>query len=203
MFRGDEPRKDLNPAFLDQIVVVAASKLHAPVLDDAESATLGAVLGIQLLEQQDAVRDALHLQIAIDRGQVVEQQHGALPGRKKLFQRENLPPITERTSGKQPQFRERIEDHTGRFQSFDILENQLRDRRQLDFRRVKHGVLLVEVELLFPGGELPNLDAIEHPAVRFGARAKLLFRLRKRDVQHRLAAARAVHRVLQRQRRLA
>ena len=35
MFRGHESRKDLNPAFLDQIVVVPASKLHAPVLDDA------------------------------------------------------------------------------------------------------------------------------------------------------------------------
>ena len=135
-----------------------------------------------MLEQQDAVRDALHLQIAIDRGQVVEQQHGALPGRKKLFQCENLSPIAERTSGKEPQFRERIEDDTGRFQSFNILENQLRDRRQLDFRRVKHRVLLVEVELLFRRREFPNLDAIEHPAVRFGARAEFLFRLRKRDV---------------------
>ena len=149
------------------------------------------------------MRDALHLQIAIDRRQVVEQQHGALPGRKELFQRENLSPITERTSGKEPQFRERIKDHTGGFQSFDILENQLGDRRQFDFRRVKHGVLLVEVKLLLPRGEFPNLDAIQHPAVRFGARAEFLFRLRKRDVKHRLAAARAVHRILQRQRRLA
>ena len=174
--------------------MVAASKLHPPVLDDSETATLRAVLGIQLLEQHDAVRDALHLQIAIDRGQVVEQQHGALPGRKELLQRENLPPIAERTSGQQPQLRERIKDHTGGFQPFHIVENQLRDRRQLDFRRVEHRVLLVEVELVFRRGELPNVDAIQRPAVGRGDCAKLLFRLRERDVQHGLAAARAVHR---------
>ena len=52
---------------------------------DAEPATLGSILGIQLLEQQDAVGDALHLQVAVDRSQVVEEHDGALPGRKELL----------------------------------------------------------------------------------------------------------------------
>ena len=85
MFRGDQPRKDLEPASADDVVVIATAKLHASVFDDAEPATLGAVLGIQLFEQHDAVRDALHLQVAFGRGQVVEQDDGAFPVAKYCF----------------------------------------------------------------------------------------------------------------------
>ena len=71
------------PALLDHVVVIAAAELHAAILDDAQPAALRAVLGIELLEQHDAVRDALHLQVVIGRGQVVEQHHRALPRRRR------------------------------------------------------------------------------------------------------------------------
>ena len=164
MFRGDQPRKHLEAALLDDVVVISAAKLHAPVLDDAETATLRAVLGIQLFEQHHAVRDALHLQIAVDRGQVVEEDDGAVPGREELLQGEDLPPIAERAAGEQPQFRERVEDDAGGLQPFDITENQLRDRRQLDLRRVEHRVLLVELELIFRRRELPDRGCRRAPS---------------------------------------
>ena len=181
--------KILRPPLSDDVVVIPAAKLHAPVLDDAETAALGAVLGIQLLEQHHAVRDALHLQVAIDRGQVVEEDDGAVPGREELLQCEDLPPIAERAAGEEPQLRERVEDDTCRLQPRHVAENQLRDRRQLDFRRVKHRVLLVEREFIFRRRELPDGDAVEHPAMRLGARAELLFGFRERDVENRLAPA--------------
>ena len=73
MFGRDEPRKHLDAACLDHVVVIAAAELHAAVLDDPQPAPLGAVLGIELLEQDDAVRDALHLQVVVGRRHVVEQ----------------------------------------------------------------------------------------------------------------------------------
>src|SRR5713101_1868735 len=109
MFGRHETGKYFDPAFLDQIVVIAAAKLDTPILDDAEAATLRSILEIQLFEQQDAVRDALHLQIAIDRGQIIEEDHGALPGREELLEGDDLPTIPERTAGQQAQFGERVE----------------------------------------------------------------------------------------------
>ena len=40
MLRGYEPRKDLEPAFPDHVVVIAAPELHATILDDPKAATL-------------------------------------------------------------------------------------------------------------------------------------------------------------------
>ena len=80
---GDQPRKHLEPAAADDVVVVAAAELHAAVLDDAQPPPLRAVFRVQLLEQHHAVRDALHLQVVLGRGQVVEQQHRAVAASAK------------------------------------------------------------------------------------------------------------------------
>ena len=111
VFRGDQPREDHDAAPPDDIVVIAAAKLHAAILDDPETPALRPVLGVELLQQERPVRDALHLQIAVGGGQVVQQQHGALAGGKELLERQDLPTIPQRVARKQAQFRQRIEDH--------------------------------------------------------------------------------------------
>ena len=55
----------------------ATAELLAAHLDDAQASALGAELLDRLLEADDAVRDAVQLQVPRLRGLVVEQQHGA------------------------------------------------------------------------------------------------------------------------------
>ena len=90
VFSGDETGKDLEATLPDHVVVIAAAKLDAAILHDPQAAALAPILWIQLLEQHDAMRDALNLQIAIDGCQVVEQQDRTVARREELFERENL-----------------------------------------------------------------------------------------------------------------
>jgi hypothetical protein len=179
--------------------VIAATELDAAVFHDPEPPPLRPVFGIQLFEPHDAVRDALHLEIVVDRRHVVEQDHGAVASRKKLLERQNLPPIAERRA-EESQLRQRVEDYPGRLQPFHIRQNQLGRRRQFDLRRMEHRVLLVRVKGLLGRDELPDIDALQLPAVRLGHRPKLFLGLGKRDIQHGLAVLGPFHQILHRQR---
>ena len=65
MFGRDQAREHLDAALADDVVVVATAKLDTAVLHDPDPATLGPVLGVHLLEQDDPVRNALHLQVVL------------------------------------------------------------------------------------------------------------------------------------------
>src|SRR5215510_13296448 len=88
VFGGDEPREHVNAAVTNDVVVKAAPERHSAKLDDAKASSIGAVLRAQLLESNDAVRDALHLQVLIDSGHVIEQQRRTLAGAEELLERE-------------------------------------------------------------------------------------------------------------------
>ena len=83
MFGGDQPREHREAALADQVVVIAAAKRAAAVLDDAQPAPLRAVLGTELLQQDHAVRDALHLQVVIGGRHVVEQRSPCIAARRR------------------------------------------------------------------------------------------------------------------------
>ena len=72
MFACDEPWKDFETTTPNYVVVIAASKLYAAILDDHQSPPLGPVLWIHLLQPHHTVGDALHLEVAIGAGQVVQ-----------------------------------------------------------------------------------------------------------------------------------
>ena len=159
------------PPLLDHVVVVAAAKLHAAVLDDPQPPTLGPVLRVAAARAARTPCAMLWSCRSRSVGRhVVEQQDGALPRREELLERENLPAIAERAAGEQPQLRERVEDDPGRLQPLDVVEDRPGRRRQLDLRRVEHRVLLVGIELRFGRRQLANRDAVERPAVRLGDR---------------------------------
>ena len=66
MLGRDQPRKDLEPAAPDHVVVVAAAECAAAELDHAQPPPLGAVLRDRAARSSDhAVRDALHLQVVL------------------------------------------------------------------------------------------------------------------------------------------
>ncbi len=165
MLGGDQAREHLEPTLLDDVVVVPAPIPDSAILDDAEPATLGPELGIELFEPDDPVRDALHLQVVVGGGHIVEQDDGAVAHGEEMLQRENLPTVTQRRAGEQTQFRQGVEHHPRGLEPFDVGQNQLRRRRELELGRMEHRVLPVGVEGALVGGELTDGDAVQRPAV--------------------------------------
>ena len=54
-----------------------------------------------LLEQDDAVRDALQLEIVVGGGVIVEHQHGAVAAGEVFLEGEDLPPVSQRIAREQ------------------------------------------------------------------------------------------------------
>jgi hypothetical protein len=111
---GDESWKHLEPAAPDHVVVIAAAKIDAPVLDHRQPPALGAVFRIQLLEPHDAMGNGLRMDVLGGAAHVVEQQHGAPAAAEELLHRQDLPAIAQRIPGQQTQFGKRVEDHARR-----------------------------------------------------------------------------------------
>ena len=154
VFPRDEPREDVEPALLDDEVVVAAAVLLAPELHDAQPPPLGAVLGRELLQAHDPVGDALELQILRLGRQVIEQEHRAFPADEVLLEGEDLPAVSERVLGEQPHFRERVDDDPPGFGTLDLGEDGLGGDAQFDLRRLEHGCLVVRLEFRFRRDQL-------------------------------------------------
>ena len=106
VFAGDQTRIDRDASTLNDVVVIAAAESHPAVLENDEPSPLRPVLRKELFEPHHAVRDALHLQVVVVAGQVVEEQHGAASAAKKLLERENLPAVPQRAACEQPKLRE-------------------------------------------------------------------------------------------------
>ena len=177
MFGGHEARKDDQAPRVDHVVVISPAEFDPAILHHTQTSALCAILRIELLEPDDAVGEALHLQVVIGRGHVVEQHDRALPLREVLLQCKNLSPVSERVSRQQTQLRKRVDHHAGRLEVLNVCENELNRRRQLDLRRVEHRVLLIRLEALFGRHELPNRDAVEIPSMRERDGPEFLLRL--------------------------
>ena len=85
MFGRDQPREHRQAAGVEREVVLAAAKLDAAHLHDAQAPPLRAVLVDGLLQADHAVRDAVQLQVGVAAAAVVQQQHGAVARREKNF----------------------------------------------------------------------------------------------------------------------
>ena len=154
VFPRDEPREDVQPALLDDEVVVAAAVLLAPELRDAQPPPLGAVLGRELLQADDPVGDALELQVFRLGRQVVEQEHRAFPADEVLLEGQDLSPVAERVLGEQAHLRERVDDDPPGLDALDLGEDGLGGDAQLDLGRLEHGVLVVRLQFRFRRDQL-------------------------------------------------
>ena len=139
--------KTIKPAFANGKIVVAAAKTGSAEFHDAQPAPLGAIDRGQLLQRNDAVGDALKLEVRAFGCSVVEQQHGAFAADEKLLQGQNLPAITQRALGQQPKFGERVENDAAGIDLFDRRQNLLGRFGQLNFGGVIHRHLRIAVEI--------------------------------------------------------
>ncbi len=192
MFGGDQAGVHLQAAAHYSVIVVAAAELLAAELDDDQPAPGGAVVGVVLLQADDGVGDALHLQVVLHGGHVVEQQHGALAAGEELLERQDLAPVAQGAAGQQPQFGQRVEDHPRGFYLVDVGQDLEGGFAELDLGRVEHGVLLVGLERVGRGQHFTHLYACQVPAVRAGHAQQFVCRFGQGDVHDRFALGRAL-----------
>src|SRR5689334_21274724 len=85
MLSRDQSRKNVQPAFLNSEIMKSAAELYAAHLDDTKPAAFSAILDRQLLQQHNAVRKRMQLKIVGLRGEVVQHDHGTMPGGEKVL----------------------------------------------------------------------------------------------------------------------
>src|SRR5262249_7207156 len=73
---GDEARKDVHALLRDDEVMVAVAEILSPALTHAQPSPCAAVNRRELIEMNDAVRDAVYRAIKALGGEVVEHDHG-------------------------------------------------------------------------------------------------------------------------------
>ena len=204
MFGGDQTRIDLEAAGADGVVVIPAAKLRRRGTCAPAAGGDRRRIGVHLLEHDHAVRDALDVRVVIMRGEIVEQHHRAAAAIEILLQRQDLPPIAERASGQQPELGQRVDHHARRAETLDVGEHLLRRGGELHLGQMEHR------RRLHPGSSASSDGMISRSVTPSrdqpcdcGDGAELFDGLRQRDVEDRLAAARAGPQELQRERRLA
>src|SRR4051794_4168090 len=88
MLRPHQPRKDHDPPGLDDEVVVTPAIVRAAQLHDAQSAALTAIVGRQLFEQDDSMRNTLDA--ACRAVAFVQEEDGAAPTREEVLEADDL-----------------------------------------------------------------------------------------------------------------
>jgi hypothetical protein len=178
--------------------MVPAAEAPAAVLHDAHAPALGAVLGRQLLQPDDAVRHAVHRLVGGVGGQVVQQQDRDVLAGEVVLQRQDLPPVAERALRQQPDLRQAVDHHPLRLLGLHGLEDHPGRFAQLQVGRIEQALLLLLVQQALGRDQLEDVHPVQRPAVRGGRGHQLLLRLRQRDVEGALAQGRARQQELQR-----
>ena len=106
-----QTRENPQPSLDDGEVVIPPARLESANLDHPQPPAFVAVIVGLLLQQKNAVGDALQLPVVFRRGSIVEEEHGALPSGEELLQHHDLAPVAQRMLGQQPQLGERVKNH--------------------------------------------------------------------------------------------
>ncbi len=200
---GDEPRKNLQSALSNDEVVVPAMEFAAAHLVDAKSPPFGAIGHGELLEANDAVRQAMETEVVDRLRKVVQEQDGAAMLGEEVLERENLAAETKRALCQQAYFRKAVEHHACRGDTLDLVLHQLDRLAELQVRRIDDRLFALLVEAELGRDEFEDLDPVERPAVRLRHVQQLFLALGQSDVETALILVAALEQELQPQRRLA
>src|SRR5690349_19534663 len=96
-----EARIHDDAAGADAKIVVAAPEAQAAKLRHLQPASFGPVLQRDVLENDDAVGQAVELQVALGAALVVEEENGTGAAREEMFQRKDLSPEAQRIAGEE------------------------------------------------------------------------------------------------------
>ena len=142
------------------------------------------------------MRDAVELKIALGRGEVVENEDGTSPPGKEMFQRQDLPPVTQRVLSQQPHLGQAVEYHSERLNFIDLLKYQFGCFTELQLRRMKQGQLAVRIETGFRRNKLEYGELVERPAVSLGHKAEFALSFRECDVEALFSSPCAFQKIL-------
>ena len=149
----------------------------AAKLEEPQPATVSAVLRSELLELENAMRDALELElVGRSGGEGVEEQHRAIAFAEVLLERQDLSTVAQRVPCEQPHLGKRVEHDPQRLHPVHLREHRPGRLGQLHFGRVEEGVLRLGLEALLRALQIADRDAVERPAValRDGAQLRLV-----------------------------
>ena len=183
--------------------MIAAAKAPAAIFEHAHPPPLGAIVGRQLLEPDDAMRDAVDGLVVLLGGQIVEHQHGRILPREIMLQRQDLPPVAQRALREQANFRQAVEHHAVGLVPLERVEDAPRRLAEFEVGRIEQALLLLVVEQAFGRDQLEDLDVLQVPAVRRRAGAQLVVGFGQGDVEPALSRRGAGDQELQRHRGLA
>ena len=138
MFCGDEPREHAQAPSAYRVIVIPAAEFYAAHLGDAQTPSLRAVIERQLFQADNAMDDAVQLQIRSVGGHIVERQHGSAPLRQEMFESEDFAAVAERVLGQKPHLRERVDDDPRRIGALDFIKEKPHGFAELDFRWAEH-----------------------------------------------------------------
>ena len=95
MLRRDQSREHGHATCFDGHVVIAAAEALAAILDHPQPTPVGTIIGSQLLEPDDAMRDAVHGLVVRVAGEVIEHHDGRSVPCEIMLQRQHLTSITQ------------------------------------------------------------------------------------------------------------
>ena len=100
--------------------MIPARELDSSNLHDIETSPLATELGMHFLQIDYAMDDTLNLQIRRGGRTIIEDHYGTVSAGKKLFERQHLPAVFERSLGEHSHLRYRIKNNTGRLDAFNL-----------------------------------------------------------------------------------
>ncbi len=178
--------------------MIAAAISDAAHLGHGEPASLAAELGLEVLQREHAVRQALQEHVRRSWRRVVEEHDGSIRLDEAVLQREDLPPVPDRALREQAQLRAGVHDEAPGLDPRDLGEDGIHPLSELHLGRVEQRVLVLFGE----PRRLEDGDPAEIPAVRRRDGVNLFARLRERDVEPPLPLPGPLEQELEGERRL-
>ena len=204
MVGGNQPGEHRDAARFDVEVVIAAAKALAAAFHHAKPAPFAAIDRRQLVEVDDAMRNAVNRAVGALGGEIVEHDDRGVMLSEIMLQRQNLPPVAQRALRQQTDFRETVDDDPLRLYPLDAVENALHGLAELEIGRIQQALVLIGIEHTLRRHQLENLDLRpDRPAMGPRAVTQFVFGLGEADIDSGFARFGAGEQELQRDRRLA
>ena len=152
---------DVDAAGLDGVVVESLAVGGAAKLAHFQAAALDSEIALQTLHHDDAVRDALQLEIvAAFGGPVVKQQDGAVSAGEVAFEGEDLAAVFQRVASEHAQLGQGVKDDALWPGLVHLVEDGGDGVGKLHLRRMEDGVLGFGAEVVLGRHHLEDHERI-------------------------------------------
>jgi len=125
MLSCDKSGEDLDASRFNNEIVIATPKFDAAHFFDAQATALCTMFKRKLLQDDDAVRNAVQLNIALLRRKIVQQKNGAAATAEEVFQSQYLASIAKRVLRQETHFGQAVEYDSRRLNLIEAIKISL------------------------------------------------------------------------------